>query len=348
MIEKDRINEIDLLRFIAAISVVFFHYTFRGYAADSMSIVPFLEVAFFSKYGFVGVELFFMISGFVILMTASKGNLRSFLISRIVRLYPAFWVACTITFLVIIIFGKPYYSASFGQYLSNLTMFSGFFKIPSIDGVYWSLFVEIQFYFFIGLLLLVNQIKNIEKWLIGWLFFSVLFTFFHNKYINFIIIIDYSTYFISGAIFYLIRKNGLSLMRIVVLGVSLILSIVHMKETLIRFEQQYQTDFNFMVLLLIIVMFYVIFFLVALKRTGFIGKKKWIIAGAVTYPLYLLHQNIGFIIFNTLYPYIDRYLLLFIIIISMIFLSYFVHIAVEKKFGYVLKNYLTACCSKND
>ncbi|MDD5250387.1 MAG: hypothetical protein PHY45_15495, partial [Rhodocyclaceae bacterium] len=54
-----RVNEIDLLRFVAALSVVFFHYSFRGYAADAMSVMPYPLLAPFSKYGYLGVELFF-------------------------------------------------------------------------------------------------------------------------------------------------------------------------------------------------------------------------------------------------------------------------------------------------
>ena len=71
-----RVNEIDLLRFVAALAVVFFHYAFRGYAADDRSIMPYPLLAPIAKYGYLGVELFFLISGFVILMTASRGSLR--------------------------------------------------------------------------------------------------------------------------------------------------------------------------------------------------------------------------------------------------------------------------------
>ncbi|MCU0650139.1 MAG: hypothetical protein MUF00_19285, partial [Gemmatimonadaceae bacterium] len=75
-----------------------------------------------AKYGYLGVELFFMISGFVILMTAANGSVRDFVISRAVRLYPAFWVCCTATFLVTMFIGEPRYSASLEQYIVNMTM----------------------------------------------------------------------------------------------------------------------------------------------------------------------------------------------------------------------------------
>ena len=86
---KDRVNEIDLLRFIAAIAVLFFHYSFRGgHAYDDLSVVSYPWITPAAKYGFPGGQLFFKISGFVIFMTASNANLKSFAISRIVRLYP--------------------------------------------------------------------------------------------------------------------------------------------------------------------------------------------------------------------------------------------------------------------
>lgn len=93
-----RVNELDLLRFFAALAVVFHHYSLDGFAAESMTIMPYPLLASISKYGYLGVELFFMISGFVILMTASNGDLKKFVISRLIRLYPAFWVCCSITF----------------------------------------------------------------------------------------------------------------------------------------------------------------------------------------------------------------------------------------------------------
>ncbi len=102
-VARSRVSELDLLRFFAAFSVLLYHYTFRGYAAGDMSIMPYPLLAPISKYGYLGVDLFFLISGFVILMSASSGSLKRFAISRIVRLYPAFWVCCTVTFIAIIL-----------------------------------------------------------------------------------------------------------------------------------------------------------------------------------------------------------------------------------------------------
>ncbi len=85
-----RISELDLMRFCAALAVVFFHYAFRGFWADHVSKMPYPWLAPVAKYGHLGVELFFMISGFVILMTATNHTVRGFVVCRMVRLYPAF------------------------------------------------------------------------------------------------------------------------------------------------------------------------------------------------------------------------------------------------------------------
>src|SRR3954467_14113203 len=53
-----RVNEIDLLRFLAALAVVFYHYAFRGYAADNMTVMPYPLLAPAAKYGYLGVDLF--------------------------------------------------------------------------------------------------------------------------------------------------------------------------------------------------------------------------------------------------------------------------------------------------
>src|SRR5436190_1602313 len=81
------------------------------------------------KYGYLGVELFFIVSGFVILLTALNRSAREFVVSRGTRLYPAFWTCVTITFLAILTIGGSRYSATWPQYLANLTMLQEFMKI---------------------------------------------------------------------------------------------------------------------------------------------------------------------------------------------------------------------------
>ena len=83
---------LDLLRLFAALSVVLFHYAFRGAAADGYTHVHLPELIPFAKYGARGVSLFFVISGFVIAYSAVGRSTQDFAIARITRLYPGFLI----------------------------------------------------------------------------------------------------------------------------------------------------------------------------------------------------------------------------------------------------------------
>ncbi|MDR2852685.1 MAG: acyltransferase [Burkholderiaceae bacterium] len=336
-----RVNEIDLLRFIAALSVVFFHYSFRGYAADNMSVMPYPLLDSVSKYGYLGVELFFMISGFVILMTAASGSLRGFVISRIVRIYPAFWACCTITFAAIVMFGGMRYSASVPQYLINMTMLSGFLGVPSIDGAYWSLFVEIKFYALVAIVLISRKIHRIEQIVFIWLVVSIILEVIPVRTLRDLLITNYSAFFIAGATYFLIWSRGLSIIRIAIVVVSWGLAVFQSIKELRDFENHYHTAMSGQAVAVIITMFFIAMMLVSLRRTGPLGKNRWQLAGALTYPLYLLHQNIGFIIFNAWYPVVNAHLLFWGTIISAVALAYAVHIFVEKRFSLPFKTALS-------
>ncbi|HET7776717.1 MAG TPA: hypothetical protein VFK74_10140 [Azospira sp.] len=83
-------------------------------------------------------------------------------------------------------------------------------------------------------------------------------------------------------------------------------------------------------------------FLVALGRTGFLGRRPWLTLGALTYPLYLLHQNIGYMIFNAWYPLVDPHLLLWGTVVLMLLASHGIHVLVERRLAKRLKQLLSA------
>ncbi len=326
-----RINELDLLRLFAALAVVLFHYSFRGYAADAMSIMSYPLLASASKYGYLGVELFFMISGFVILMTAANGSLRGFVISRIVRLYPAFWACCTITFLATIAIGKPRYSASIGQYLFNMTMLSGFLGIPSIDGAYWSLFVELRFYALIAIILVIGRIHQAQAFIFLWLVVSVALEIQPIGKLRYLLITDYSAFFIAGATYFLIWSKGLSQTRVAIVTISWWLAMFQSIKGLRGFEAHYSTKMNGYIVAGIITTFFLVMMLASLRRTGLVGRSRWLLAGVLTYPLYLLHQNIGFMVFNIAYPTVNTHFLFWSTIVAVLVSAYAVHLFVERR-----------------
>jgi peptidoglycan/LPS O-acetylase OafA/YrhL len=140
---RDRIRELDSLRGLAALAVVLFHYTSRyPELFECRRLVPFDFV-----WGQYGVDLFFMISGFVIFMTLDRTrHARHFAVGRFARLYPAYWVAVIGTYTIVCAAGLPGQEVSLFEAALNLTMVQGLFGARHVDGAYWSLQVELLFY----------------------------------------------------------------------------------------------------------------------------------------------------------------------------------------------------------
>ena len=335
--KSTRISEIDLLRFFAALAVVFFHYSFRGASADGLSKVSYPLLAPISKYGYLGVEMFFMISGFVILMTADSGSLRTFVVSRFVRLYPAFWICCSLTFVIAVIVGGGRDHPSANQYLVNMTMLSGFVGVPPIDGVYWSLFVELKFYALVALVLVFGKIRSAELLLLIWLAATILIEAFNLGKLRYLLITDFSAYFIAGATLFLVWSRGLSPTRIGLTLAAWIMAISQCVRQVPELDRHYGTSFNIYIIAAVISFFFLVMILVSLRATGPFGKINWLVLGALSYPLYLIHQNIGFMIFNLTYQRLNQYILLFGAIAFMLCCAYVIHRFVERKLSASLK-----------
>src|ERR1051325_598311 len=105
MTNRTRFPELDLLRFIAACGVMLFHYTYFGPQHHTWpGSFPILSQI--SKYGFLGVDVFFILSGFVILLTAYEKDAIAFTVARMIRLYPAYWICVTLTAACVIVTGS--------------------------------------------------------------------------------------------------------------------------------------------------------------------------------------------------------------------------------------------------
>lgn len=158
-----RLAEIDALRGVAALAVVLFHYTTRFVELYAPGAVPIVSV----PHGHYGVNLFFIISGFVIFMTLARTQ-RSmdFVVSRFSRLFPAYWVAIAITYAVTSQFGLPGKEVTALQALANVFMVHGVFGVPHVDGVYWTLEVELIFYAGMLALFMRGQLQRVY-WVIG-------------------------------------------------------------------------------------------------------------------------------------------------------------------------------------
>lgn len=298
---KKRLHEIDILRFVAAVSVMLFHYCYRGYSAGYTKLKV-TDGSGILSYGFLGVNLFFVISGFVILMSSEGAGVAKFLRSRICRLYPAFWICCSATFLAIVFLPNGVLKASIGQFFANLTMVGNYLGQASIDGVYWTLFIEIKFYAMVFLCILFRGMKHINLLLSVWLAATIGSRFLPDhlyKYSNTVLIADYSAYFIFGCAMYLLYRGGPRLLPVIIAifaAADGIYLVIHESELV---GSQNNISLNSWVSSAILLAIYLIFVAIATGKIPQISSKVSIL-GLLTYPLYLLHQNIGYLIFDRL------------------------------------------------
>ena len=117
-----------------------------------------LPAAPFTSFGWVGVEIFFVISGFVIANSASKSSATEFLLGRALRLYPAVWVCSTLTFFVLLFFAGGKASDFILPYIQAMLLIPKGIKGQWLDCIYWTLAAEMAFYGLVFCTLLTKKV----------------------------------------------------------------------------------------------------------------------------------------------------------------------------------------------
>ena len=157
----------DSLRAIAALLVVWLHAaaTFPMTSAETAaSGGALVAIPGFIDVGHVGVVVFFLISGFVIpfsILPDRAAPVGSFVIKRILRIYPAYWLSVPLAaFVVFWIWGTAF---STRELLVNLTLMQDLFGVRAAEGVYWTLLVELAFYALCVVLLVTGSLFNARR-----------------------------------------------------------------------------------------------------------------------------------------------------------------------------------------
>ncbi len=279
-----RLIEVDALRGLAAISVVLFHFTSKFqdlYPGGGMPAYSFL-------HGHYGVNLFFVISGFVIFMTLDKTlHPMDFVVSRFSRLFPAYWAAIFLTFAVCHILGLPGKLVGLGSAVANMIMIHGLFRVPHVDGVYWTLEVELLFYFAMFALYRLGALNKVHLLLFGLLLGRLVYFLAEQWYavslpwlLYRILILQYIPWFALGiAVYQVSNRQRCGSWRWPLATSILAVGVLFVCES-------NQAAF------LAVVFASSVYF----AANGYVPILKFsplVWLGTISYPLYLLHENIG-------------------------------------------------------
>lgn len=346
--DHQRYHLVDLIRFIAAMMVLMYHYTASGIGNvmnDRYKLLAtkdlYPEFFWFTKYGFLGVHLFFMISGFVILSSALNRSAIEFAISRGTRLYPSYWVAVIFTTGVLFIFLGSDFDVTLTDFLANMTLLNDYMGITDIDPVYWTLHAELQFYGCVFLLILSGVVQHYRIWLSVWIVLTICYAVFRQPFfMPWFISPAYSSYFIAGAVFYLAAKDGFGPFHIIMLVISLALGLFYIFPQTDEYIQGHQLR-DQLITSAMIISFYTLFFLISVGRLSIKRSAKVALLGALTYPLYLTHHVAGRYLIDYLEPVMNKYAILFGLIIAALLVAYVITELIDRRFAGFLRKTLT-------
>jgi peptidoglycan/LPS O-acetylase OafA/YrhL len=285
-----RLAYIELLRFILALSVVIYHYFYFGPATGLISAEP---VTTFLPFLLLAVEVFFIVSGFVIMFSAAGRSNVDFAIARFARLGPTLLVCSTITYIVLLIAPLAGLNTpSIHQWLISVLVVP-LMVFHGVDWSLWSLKYEIIFYVLIFWLISLGVTTGRLKVLACVLLFSDLIQAIVSIFAGHISH-NYGAFFVIGMLFYL-RASGEE--RLVLLWAAAVaLSLVDCWLELQRVEvgmlgHHGPNPLECLIAGVIVIGTFMIFH-GGTKSRAF--AKICALAGSASFPLYVIHQLLGY------------------------------------------------------
>jgi peptidoglycan/LPS O-acetylase OafA/YrhL len=309
---------LDVLRFVAASAVVLFHFGFRGYVAHGLQDLAYPELAWVAKYGYLGVELFFMISGYVIPWSIHRRSVADFAVSRAIRLYPTYWLCAALLVALPPLLGDWRFHIPARDALMNLTMVAPWFGALYIDAVFWTLAIELQFYVLVAFVVGVMGFHRLPQALLVWLVVGAGTSALAKTAGTAPVYLGgtYYMYFCFGAACYFLHHIERSPRTYALAGLSLPLMLAHSVHKASIVEEVYKHKMSLtLVCVLVLGGAAAVFFSrqasermrsAAVVSPAVTGAVTFI--GGLTYPLYLLHENIGYALLNTMFSAQTRWL----------------------------------------
>lgn len=327
---------IDAVRFLAAVLVMFFHYGFWvGFKTTtsahqiSQGLVSYPELFAWTKFGWIGVQIFFVISGFVIAYSAERATAYGFLVARVVRLFPAAIVCATISLAAAMLVHYTSYSELIILYVKSIILWP---QGPWIDDSYWTLAIELFFYALVFMLIRFDRFHLFARLAIAIGLISVCFNVIallhHSPVSAFIpsilfriqdsrvadlLLLNHGMFFALGVFLWLQLIKQSSLQHIFWCCLFTVAGLIQIAAVGSAFDAK-GADMPLLVPMAIWLLALGIIILSVLANPVFVKAPAWISTtlrrmGLMTYPLYLLHQNVGLALIGQLtktgiHPYI--------------------------------------------
>lgn len=337
---RPRLAALDALRFLAAAAVVLYHFTGRTSSAWGDGQTERLAGAGqWTSYGSLGPELFFVISGFVILMTAWGRPTAQVVASRVARLYPAYWVAVLLTGALLLLVWPEGKQVTPHQVLVNLTMMQPLLGVDHVDGVYWTLWTELRFYLLLGVFSLVGITRRrVVGVALAWPWLALLAERSGVPGLGSLLIADYAPLFAAGMALYVLVGDRESAERrvlpwaAVVVNTALAVALVVPSRAAVL---ERTTGYAPSVVLLgvAVVGCVAIVALVVLTRVRRWEHRGLVALGTLTYPLYLVHEYWGLAVISLLAEHVPAVVALGAALAVVTALARAVHRCVEVPCG---------------
>lgn len=336
VVVKPRFYLLDGLRLCAALAVMLFHYTAREHAywTQGSPADTFELASQFTAYGALGVQLFFVISGFVILMSAQGRTVGAFISSRVARLFPAYLAGVILTgALITVIAPGTFKNLRVDEWLINLTMTQEAFGARHVDGAYWTLWVELLFYVMIAILLTMRPgEKHFMAFIFLWPLVAGMAQNTKAPFLTELLSPTYAPLFAGGMSIYLIYSNGHSLLRWLLVTYTFALSAWQTSDRWVKgtMSDNVGHELSANVAVLSVAGIFGIVILVTLSPLAFKGPAWLTYAGALTYPVYVIHEYWGWWIIEVLSPVMSKWAVLCLAIAACLAMAAIIERFVER------------------
>ncbi|CAL9443613.1 hypothetical protein SUDANB6_02291 [Streptomyces sp. enrichment culture] len=303
-----RLRALDGLRLLAALMVALYHYGGRGgevsqaWGSSPKHQFPTLHALF--SYGCLGVQIFFVISGFVICMSGWGRSLSSFFASRASRLLPAYWVAVVLVTAVFALPAVAYDAVSPSDALVNLTMLQQPLGADRVLGVCWTLWAEVRFYALFALCVVMPGAsrRRVILFCACWTLAAVLAQAADEPLLDVVLMPEYAPFFIGGIGLYLVHRDRRDACGWGIAAVGFLVGQHYAVDELWNASDPHAFAHRTTAGIVLVVAFG--FAAVAAVALGLLNRADWrwlTVAGALTYPFYLVHEHLGWVVIHALH-----------------------------------------------